>query len=192
MARVLVVDDHPDTAESFAALLCAWGHDARAATDGAEAVRLAAEFRPDFALIDVRMPCVDGYAVARCLRATPGLEGALLVAMTGYVAGDNRRPPRGDFDAFLLKPVDHAALSLLLRTLSAPPGGASVYGASGGWLGYVAGVEGGALLVECPGSGARLDVPLEWVKEFGDGGQSVRLAKTCDEVRGGWRAPEGE
>jgi hypothetical protein len=64
--------------------------------------------------------------------------------------------------------------------------GAPVYGALGGCLGYVAGVEDGVLLVECIGvRGARLNVPLEWVEEVGE---SVRLCKTCNQVREDWLA----
>jgi CheY-like chemotaxis protein len=119
MARVLVVDDHPDTAHTCALLLRHTGHEARSATGGAEALRIAAEFLPDTALIDVHMLGLDGQAVARGIRALPGLEGTLLVALTGLNPGDPRRAPEGDFDAFLLKPVDLAELDRLLR----PPAG---------------------------------------------------------------------
>jgi CheY-like chemotaxis protein len=115
MVRVLVVDDHPDTTTSFSLLLRQMGHEVCAVTSGAEALRLAREFRPEVALIDIQMPEVDGHEVARGLRATPGLEHALLVAMTGYASGDKRRAPEGDFDVFLLKPVSPEDLAALLR-----------------------------------------------------------------------------
>ena len=102
MARVLVVDDHPNTAESFALLLRAWGHEVRAAEGGAQALELARSFLPDVALIDIHMPQVGGHEVARGIRATPGLEGALLLAVTGVQPGDWRRAPEGDFDLSLI------------------------------------------------------------------------------------------
>lgn len=114
MARVLVVDDHPDTAASFSLLLGRMGHEVCAVTSGAEALRLAREFHPEVALIDIHMPEVDGHEVARGLRTTPGLEQALLVAMTGFASGDRRRAPEGDFDIFLLKPVSPTDLAALL------------------------------------------------------------------------------
>jgi CheY-like chemotaxis protein len=116
MARVLVVDDHPDTAASFALLLRHMGHDVCSTVTGAEALRSAQGFRPDAALIDIHMPGMDGHEVARGIRATPGLEHALLVAMTGFGPGDKRRAAEGDFDVFLLKPVDPADLASVLAS----------------------------------------------------------------------------
>jgi len=73
-----------------------------------------------------------------------------------------------------------------MSNLSAVLDGAPVYGALGGCLGYVAGVEGDSLLVDCLGvRGARLHVPLEWVEEVGE---SVRLCRTCNQVRQDWLA----
>jgi CheY-like chemotaxis protein len=117
MARVLVVDDHPDAARSFALLLEHLGHDVLAVTCGAEALRRAGDYLPDVALIDVQMPGMDGHEVARGLRGTPGLEHILLVAVTGHAEGDRRLAPPGDFDLFLLKPVSPDDLASALRTL---------------------------------------------------------------------------
>jgi CheY-like chemotaxis protein len=130
MARVLVVDDHPNTAHSFALLLRAWGHEAHAATGGAEALRLALSFPPDVALIDLHMPDVGGHEVARRLRATPGLERALLLAVTGVQPGDRRRGSGAEFDAFLLKPVDPDELRRLIdaRVAACPTAAAFVEG----------------------------------------------------------------
>jgi two-component system, sensor histidine kinase len=105
MLSILVVDGYADTARTLASLAPHKGHDARAATGGVEAVRLAQEFLPEVAVIDIMMPGVDGHEVARGIRDTPGLEHALLVAMTGFGPGDKRRAPEGDFDLFLLKPI---------------------------------------------------------------------------------------
>jgi CheY-like chemotaxis protein len=115
MLRVLVVDDCPETAASFCALLGVLGHEARAANDGPTALALAAEFRPDAALVDIVMPGMDGYELARRLRAVPGLKDALLIAVSGEAEGSGRRPPEGDFDLYLLKPVDPGDLAGILR-----------------------------------------------------------------------------
>ncbi len=117
MPRVLVVDDCKDTTDSFLALLRAWGHDAASANDGASALALAAEFRPDVALVDLVMP-MGGNEVARRLRALPGLGKALLVAVTGYPGGYRLGPCGELFDAYLGKPPDYAALRHLLDSVA--------------------------------------------------------------------------
>ncbi len=81
--QVLVVEDDVNAAESLALLLRAWGHNVRVAHDGPEALRSARERPPDAVLLDVRLPGMDGYQVARRLREQSGLEKALVVAMTG-------------------------------------------------------------------------------------------------------------
>jgi CheY-like chemotaxis protein len=113
--RILVVDDYADTARTLASLLTRLGHDARAVTGGADALHLAREFLPEVAVIDLMMPGMDGHAVARGIRETPGLEYALLVAMTGFGPGDKRRAPGGDFDLLLLKPIGAEELLRAVR-----------------------------------------------------------------------------
>src|SRR5262249_20833577 len=120
MTRVLVVDDHPDTTETFCRLVAAWGHEPAGATDGAAALRLAAAFQPDVALVDIMMPGMDGHELARRLRVMPGLDHTVLVAMTGQVVGSGRRAPEGDFDLYLFKPVEPDELKRLLDSLVAP------------------------------------------------------------------------
>jgi len=118
MHRVLVVDDDPDTAESFRLLFRAWGHRAAAASDGPSALALAEAFRPEVAFIDVMLPGMDGYEVAHGLRVTPGLEHSLLVAVTGLTPGGGRAAPHGDFDLYLTKPVEPDELRRLLDSLA--------------------------------------------------------------------------
>ena len=103
MLRVLVVDDCPETASSFCALLGVLGHEA-----------LAEGFRPDAALVDIVMPGMDGYEVAHRLRVVPGLKDALLIAVSGEAGGAAAAPPEGDFDLYLLKPVDPDDLAGIL------------------------------------------------------------------------------
>src|SRR6202041_89656 len=82
--RVLVVDDNVDTAESEAELVKLWGHEVAIAQNGAAAIELARQFQPHIALIDIGLPEMNGYEVARRLRQLPDTSKALLVAITGY------------------------------------------------------------------------------------------------------------
>lgn len=112
--RILIVDDNVDAAQSLAMLLGASGYDVRIAFDGLTALQTAREHKPDVALLDIGLPGLDGYALARQLRAElPGSLG--LVAMTGYgQESDRRRSQAAGFDLHLVKPVDFTALEELL------------------------------------------------------------------------------
>ncbi|HKI37080.1 MAG TPA: response regulator [Gemmataceae bacterium] len=113
--RVLVVDDNTDAAHSLAMLLGMMGYETSTANDGPAALREAAAARPDVVLLDIGMPGMSGYEVARELRRTPGLSAALLVAMTGWgQEEDRRRSLEAGFDRHLVKPVDLAALEQIL------------------------------------------------------------------------------
>jgi len=113
---VLVVDDHEDGAISMCRLLRTLGHETRQAGDGSDGFRIAKEFRPDVALIDIGMPFVDGYELARLLRAEPWGRTMMLVAVTGWgQESDKRRTADAGFDHHLTKPVD---LPELVRILS--------------------------------------------------------------------------
>jgi CheY-like chemotaxis protein len=113
--RVLVVDDNEDAAESLAMLLKTWGHEVRVAHDGPNALETAKQYRPDAVLLDLRLPGMDGYHVARRLRED-GLLDARIVAVTGYDdETDRRRYREAGFNLFLTKPVDPNALRELLN-----------------------------------------------------------------------------
>ncbi len=104
--RVLVVDDNADAADTLAALLHGRGHAVRVARDGDAALLAAREFGPEVVLLDIGLPGMDGYAVARALRAAPGGGGLRLVALTGYGRDeDRRRSSEAGFDEHLVKPV---------------------------------------------------------------------------------------
>jgi signal transduction histidine kinase/DNA-binding response OmpR family regulator len=121
--RVLVVDDNKDAAESLALLLGVAGHQTRVCHDGPSCLQAAAEFRPEAVLLDIGLPGMDGYEVARRLRANPATGRALLVALTGYgQADDLRRAREAGFNHHFVKPADLDALAALL----AAPGGAAV------------------------------------------------------------------
>jgi CheY-like chemotaxis protein len=108
---VLVVDDDEAVAQTLALLLQSWGHDVRVAHDGSEALRAARARPPDAVLVDVRLPGMDGFEVARRLRSEPGLGKARVVAITGdQSASDPRRPREGGIEQLLVKPVDPQTL----------------------------------------------------------------------------------
>jgi CheY-like chemotaxis protein len=113
--RVLVIDDNVQSAASLALIVKLWGHDTRVVHGGPEALDVAGAYRPEVVLLDIGLPGMDGYTVARHLRATPGLDGALLVAITGYGREEDRQRSRdAGFDHHLVKPLDLDALQSLL------------------------------------------------------------------------------
>jgi signal transduction histidine kinase len=121
--RVLVVDDNEDAAESLSELLALCGHDARTAATGPEALAAVPAFRPDLVFLDIGLPGMDGYEVARALRAAPG-DTPVLVALTGWGAeSDRQRSAEAGFDRHLTKPVGREQLDELLAAFP-PRGGA--------------------------------------------------------------------
>jgi CheY-like chemotaxis protein len=113
--RVLVVDDNVDVAEMLALVLREEGHEVRTAHDGPAALQAAESFRPEVVLLDIGLPRMDGYEVARRLRGQAGMKKALLVALTGYgQEEDRRRAEKAGFDVHLVKPANPAALQSLL------------------------------------------------------------------------------
>ena len=109
--RILVVDDNHDATESLALLLQLDGHETRAVYDGLEALDVAQSFQPEIVLLDIGLPGLNGYEVARRLRQRPGGEHLLLVALTGWGQDDDRERTRAaGFDEHLVKPVDPALL----------------------------------------------------------------------------------
>lgn len=118
--RILVVDDHADTVETLAIWLRLAGHEVSSANNGATALRCAAEFRPHAVLLDIGLPGVDGYEIARELRQGGQTRQAVLIALTGYGrAEDIRQSSAAGFDRHLLKPVDAQELSALLASIAA-------------------------------------------------------------------------
>jgi CheY-like chemotaxis protein len=104
--RVLVVDDSVDTALSFAMLLKESGHDVWTAHDGAAAMRAALDYRPDVVLLDIGLPGLNGYDVAKWIRQQPDLLGVVLVALTGYgQESDRQASGNAGFNYHLVKPT---------------------------------------------------------------------------------------
>jgi signal transduction histidine kinase/integral membrane sensor domain MASE1/ActR/RegA family two-component response regulator len=119
--RVLVVDDNADAADSLAQLLRLAGHEVRVAYDGPAALEAARTYRPDAVLLDIGLPGMSGYEVAKLLRTQPGPRPTLLVAVTGYGRQEDRRRSReAGFDVHLTKPVDPHELERVLTTRRGP------------------------------------------------------------------------
>jgi PAS domain S-box-containing protein len=117
--RVLVVDDNADAAESLAALLEIEGHQTRVAHDGSQALHAARDFHPHVVFLDIGMPGKDGYEVARELRADAQTRDAVLVALTGWGAREDRARSRSaGFDHHLTKPASLSAVDELLAKLA--------------------------------------------------------------------------
>lgn len=114
--RVLVVDDSPDSADTMAELLQLLGHEVRSAYGGAEAVEAARTFEPEFILMDIGMPVMDGLEAARRIRQLPMHKRPTIAAMTGWGQAEDRlRSQQAGIDAHLVKPVSVEALKLLLE-----------------------------------------------------------------------------
>jgi signal transduction histidine kinase len=113
--RILIADDNADALESLAALLSLNGHQVFRAPDGEAALRAVEHLKPEIALLDIGMPRVDGYEVARRIRTLDGGQDIMLVALTGWgQESDRRRAQEAGFDAHLTKPVDLDRLGQLL------------------------------------------------------------------------------
>jgi CheY-like chemotaxis protein len=113
--RVLVVDDNVDAAHMLHDLLAQLGHEAAVAHDGAAALVVAGAFQPDVAVLDIGLPAMDGYELARRLRAQRGASALRLIAVTGYGQDTDRmRAQAAGFDHHLIKPIAAEALVALL------------------------------------------------------------------------------
>ncbi len=114
--RILVVDDNEDAADSLTMVLQLEGHQIACAYTAEDALMLAPDFRPELALLDVGLPRMDGYELARRLRALPGFDRVYLVALTGYgQPGDRERALAAGFDDHLVKPAEFRALQQIIE-----------------------------------------------------------------------------
>jgi GAF domain-containing protein/anti-sigma regulatory factor (Ser/Thr protein kinase) len=120
--RILVIEDNDDAREMLREMLELNGHEVRDAPNGAIGVGQALALRPDVAVVDIGLPGMDGYEVARRIRAAAEGRGIRLVALTGYgQAEDRRRAEQAGFDAHLVKPIEPGALAAVLRRLTTGP-----------------------------------------------------------------------
>jgi CheY-like chemotaxis protein len=121
--RVLLVDDHVESVVSVGRLLRAQGYQVRAALSGIEAVAAAVDFLPDVALIDLSLPLLDGFAVARKLRSMSSTRGTYLIALTGWDSEDIvERARSAGFDRHIVKPLSNDAMRVVLAEVQAGMG----------------------------------------------------------------------
>jgi CheY-like chemotaxis protein len=117
--RVMVVDDHVASGDLLVEILSMEGYAVRVAHSGRDAVLTAREFKPQIALLDVGLPDMDGFALAKLLRGDPGLEQIRLVALSGYAQSTEvERSREESFDHYLVKPVDVDQLLSVLQSLA--------------------------------------------------------------------------
>jgi CheY-like chemotaxis protein len=120
--RILLVDDNRDAADSLALLLGLEGHDVRVAYAGRPAIQVAHEFQPEIAVLDLGLPDLSGYDVARLLRQDPALGRIELIALTGWGQDEHRkRAIEAGFDHHLTKPVDLEQFARLLQATASRP-----------------------------------------------------------------------
>jgi two-component system CheB/CheR fusion protein len=118
LLQILVVEDNNDAGKSLAMVLRLWGHEVRVVRDGPAALQAVGQERPDVVLLDIGMPGMDGYEVAKRLRAQAAMKKALLIALTGYGQDEDRwRSREAGFDFHLVKPVSSEELRRVLSTL---------------------------------------------------------------------------
>jgi CheY-like chemotaxis protein len=116
--RILVIDDNRDAAESMRMLLGHLGAEVSVARDGPEGLAAFAAWRPHMVLLDIGMPGMDGYEVARRLRASPQEPHASIVALTGWGQNEDRgRAYEAGFDHHLVKPADFDVLQSLIASI---------------------------------------------------------------------------
>jgi CheY-like chemotaxis protein/two-component sensor histidine kinase len=114
--RILIVDDNTDGARSLAMIQKRRGHVAETASTGPEAVTAAAAFRPEVVLLDIGLPGMNGFEVARKIRAMPELGGVFIIAMSGYGREEDRHEAKqAGFDEYMVKPVDLEQLRAWMR-----------------------------------------------------------------------------
>jgi CheY-like chemotaxis protein len=117
--RVLVVDDNVDTAQTLAMLLKTSGHDVRTAHTGPNALEATLDYQPNVVLLDIGLPGLNGYEVAKRIRQQPVLHNIVLVAMTGYGQETDRQlSQESGFDHHLVKPADFGKVQQILATIS--------------------------------------------------------------------------
>jgi CheY-like chemotaxis protein len=117
--RVLIVEDNLDAAEMLDLAVSSLGHVTRLAHDGATAVALAKRFAPDAIFLDIGLPVMNGYMVARTLRALPEFSHVYIAAITGWGQEEDRRKARdAGFDSHFTKPLSPAVLEDVLATIA--------------------------------------------------------------------------
>jgi CheY-like chemotaxis protein len=117
--RILVVDDDPDTAESFGLLLTSWGYSVRSAMSGHAALHAAETFNADVAFVDLAMPLMDGFEIVRRLRKLPSGEAVYVIALTGMTRElDRTAAYAAGCDRYIVKPAEPVRLRAILHEIA--------------------------------------------------------------------------
>lgn len=120
--RVLIVDDNVDGADMLAAIMKIYGHQTCIAYTGQNALDIIVEYRPDFVVLDIGLPDMDGYEVARRIRQNTEVKDVKLIAATGYgLDSDRQSSKEAGFDYHLVKPIDPEKLPDILALLAGQP-----------------------------------------------------------------------
>jgi CheY-like chemotaxis protein len=120
LARILIVDDNRDIADTYASLIGLWGHETRKAYDSESVFQHALAFQPHVVLLDIWLPTSNGFEVAKRLRLYHQLAGLKIVAITGYPAAiDDQKCNEAGIDTYLLKPVNAEDLKAYLAEIDA-------------------------------------------------------------------------
>jgi CheY-like chemotaxis protein len=116
--RVLIVEDSPDNRETLRLVVEGWGHEVDVAPDGGAGLEKALAWQPDAAIVDIGLPVLDGYELARRLRTRLGAR-PVLIALSGYSQPeDRRRAMAAGFNAYFTKPADLDRLSKMLKAVA--------------------------------------------------------------------------
>ena len=109
------MDDNAEAVKTTQMLLELWGHEIQTALDGPSGIKAAQIFKPEVIILDIGLPGMNGYEVAKCLRQLPGTEKVLLIALSGYgQEEDLRKSKEAGFDHHLVKPADMDQLQALI------------------------------------------------------------------------------
>jgi DNA-binding response OmpR family regulator len=117
--RILIVDDFPDIAETLGRLFRFRGYEVRTATDGLQAIPIAEQFRPEFVLLDIGMPNLNGFETAKRIRSKDWSRGMTLIALSSHWSrGYQRRAREAGFDRYLFKPMPAKNIAAVIEKLS--------------------------------------------------------------------------
>ena len=120
---ILVVDDHPQNLKLVRAILAAEGYDVRTAADAEDALAMLESFTPRLILMDLQLPGMDGFELAKRLKQAPATRSIVIIALTAYaMKGDEDRAVAAGFDGYLAKPIDIAAFRQVVARHLRPPG----------------------------------------------------------------------
>jgi CheY-like chemotaxis protein len=115
--KILLIDDNQDIVDSISVWLKMLGHQVKVASDGRQGLSVALEFKPDAIFLDIGLPEMDGYQIAKKLREQPDLQGTKVIALSGYTPNNDPNGGKMDFDHHLIKPLTLRQLQNLITNV---------------------------------------------------------------------------